>query len=163
MDWALDYFEKLYKTLSLEQWRFYNLSSPLEFSLPKFHQVADINLPANLGVGCDQPPPLLLIGGRVKHLLFHRTVYLLDLCSWVSIWFTKPLSVWKMRFLKYETIALIVIALHAGSHWPTEAFSGRLPVRLRQDGSGQFVSFLWIPSFSCKKIHWSRANSAEKE
>lgn len=35
----LDYFEKLYKTLLLEQWRLYNLSSLLEFSLPNFCQV----------------------------------------------------------------------------------------------------------------------------
>lgn len=97
----LDYFEKLYKTLLLEQWRFYNLSSLLEFfSLPKFRQVANINLPANLE-GESQPPPHYWLDAGLNTLSVVQGCLFagpLLLCEHVI---HQPVFWLEMRFLKF--------------------------------------------------------------
>lgn len=131
------------------QWLFYNLSIPLEFfSPPKFCQVCK-HQSASKSREEIQPPSPLLIGRRVRHPLYFTGLFV----CWPSILVLacdSPTCFW-LEMKKCEVLRSTVID------------TLKLSVASCRCVWGKLCSILWIPSFSCKQIYWSRARSAERK
>lgn len=128
----LDYFEKLYKTLLLEQWRLYNLSSLLEFSSPpKFCQVCKHQSASESREGETATTAVIDWTQGQPPSPFHRTVYLVGLCSCVSMWFTNLCSGWKWDFWSSRLLPSCNSPMWYSRGY-TQAFSGKLQICLRQ-------------------------------